>query len=165
MRTASLASNTSPLAITGMDTASFTSRMWSQLAAPEYIWVLVRPWTATADTPASSMRLANSTQLMEPLSQPRRNFTVTGVPWAPRTTAAATRWALSGSRMRAEPSPELATLGTGQPMLMSTTSAPDRSRARAAPRSINGSSQPKICTAAGCSPSPSLSREGVFLSP
>ena len=102
---------------------------------------------------------------MEPLSQPRRNFTVTGRPAAPRTTARATAAALSGSRMRAEPSPELATLGTGQPMLMSTMSAPDRSRARAAPFSIKGSSQPKIWTAAGCSSRPSSSRAGVFLSP
>ena len=132
---------------------------------PEYIWVFVRAWTATADTPASSMRLANSTQLMEPLSQPRRNFTLTGFPAAPRTTAAAARAALSGSRIRAQPSPELATLGTGQPMLMSMISAPDRSSARAAPFSRKGSSQPKICTAAGRSPSPNFSREGVFLSP
>ena len=41
----------------------------------------------------------NSTQLMGPLSQPSRNLTVTGFPAAPRTTAAATRAALSGSRI------------------------------------------------------------------
>ena len=60
---------------------------------------------ATAATPACSMAFANSTQLMEPLSQPRRNFTVTGRPPAPRTTASSTRAASSGVRIRPEPSP------------------------------------------------------------
>ena len=99
------------------------------MARPEYICTLVRPWTATAATPAASMAWANSTQLMEPLSQPSRNLTVTGRPPAPRMTASATFTASSGFLIRPEPSPELATLGTGQPMLISRMSAPDFSAA------------------------------------
>ena len=133
------------------------------MAVPAYIWFRVRPWTATAATPACSMAFANSTQLMEPLSQPRRNFTVTGR-CAPRITASATRTALSGSRIRPEPSPEFATLGTGQPMLMSMMSAPETSAAMAAPSSMHTGSLPKIWAAAGCSPSPSFSRGTDFLS-
>ena len=86
IRGASLGLNTSPLARTGIFTARLTSRIQSQLAVPAYIWFRVRPWTATAAAPASSIARANSTQLMEPLSQPSRNFTVTGQP-APRTTS------------------------------------------------------------------------------
>ena len=134
------------------------------MARPAYICTLVRPWTATAATPASSMAWANSTQLMEPLSQPRRNFTVTGRPPAPRITASATFTASSGVRISPEPSPELATLGTGQPMLMSMMSAPDFSAAMPAACSMQAGSLPKSCTAAGCSPSPSWSRGMDFLS-
>ena len=108
------------------------------------------------------MARASSTQLMEPLSQPRRIFTVTGLPPAPRTTASATRTALSGVRISPEPSPELATLGTGQPMLMSRMSAPETSPAMAAASCIHPSSLPKSWAAAGCSPSPSLSRGRDF---
>ena len=163
MRGASSGLNTSPLAITGMCTAFFTSRIQSQLAVPAYICTLVRPWTATAAAPASSMARANSTQLMEPLSQPRRNFTVTGQP-APRTTASITFTARSGLRIRPEPSPELATLGTGQPMLMSMKSAPDTWWAMAAASCMHTGSLPKIWAAAGCSPSPSFKRGMDFLS-
>ena len=101
---------------------------------------------------------------MEPLSQPRRNLTVTGRPPAPFTTASATRTALSTSRIRPEPSPLWATLGTGQPMLTSMMSAPDTSPAMAAASSIHVSSLPKIWAAQGCSPSPSLSSGMDFLS-
>ena len=69
-----------------------------------------------------------------------------------------------GSRIRPEPSPELATLGTGQPMLMSMRSAPDTSWAMAAAYSMHTRSLPKIWAAAGCSPSPSWSRGMDFLS-
>ena len=163
IRGASLGLNTSPLARTGIFTARLTSRIQSQLAVPAYIWFRVRPWTATAAAPASSIARANSTQLMEPLSQPSRNLTVTGQP-APRTTASSTRTALSGSRISPEPSPELATLGTGQPMLMSMRSAPDTSWAIAAASSMHTGSLPKIWAAAGYSPSPSWSRGMDFLS-
>ena len=101
---------------------------------------------------------------MEPLSQPRRIFTVTGRRPAPFTTASATRTARSGVRMSPEPSPELATLGTGQPMLMSMMSAPDTSPAMAAASSMHAGSEPKIWAAAGRSPSPSFSSGMDFLS-
>ena len=79
-------------------------------------------------------------------------------------TASATRTALSGVRIRPEPSPLLATLGTGQPMLMSMKSAPETWRAMAAASSMQTGSLPKIWAAAGCSPSPSWSRGMDFLS-
>ena len=64
--------------MTGMDTAALTSRMRSQSARPAYIWARVRPWTATAAAPACSQTRAKSTAFTLPLSQPLRNFTVTG---------------------------------------------------------------------------------------
>ena len=67
-------------------------------------------------------------------------------------------------RIRPEPSPELATLGTGQPMLMSMMSAPDTSWAMAAPSSMHTGSLPKICAAAGVSFSPICKRGMDFLS-
>ena len=48
------------------------------------------------------------------------------------TTAAATRLARSGSCKSDDPPEVLTTLGTGQPMLMSTMSAPAASAIRAA---------------------------------
>ena len=116
-----------------------------------------------AAAPACSMARANSTQLIEPLSQPRRNFTVTGR-FAPRITASSTFTASSGVRIRPEPSPELATLGTGQPILMSMMSAPEIRAAMAAPSCIHTGSLPKIWAAAGRSPSPRASRGTDFLS-
>ena len=88
---------------------------------------------------------------------------MTGQP-APRTTASITFTARSGFRIRPEPSPELATLGTGQPMLMSMKSAPDTWWAMAAASCMHAGSLPKICTAAGCSPGNCCSRDRVFLS-
>lgn len=117
-----------------------------------------------AATPTDSSILARSRQTMFPLSQPRRIFTVTGVPWAPRITASATRQALSRSRSRPEPSPLLATLGTGQPMLMSMMSGWATSRMMAAPSFMQARSLPKICTPPGCSSGPSSMRGRVFLS-
>ena len=137
--------------------------MWSQSARPAYIWARVRPWTATAATPASSMARANSTQLMEPLSQPSRNFTVTGQP-APRMTASATRTALSGVRIRPEPSPLLATLGHRAAHVDVDEVGAGDLAAMAAASSMQTGSLPKIWAAAGCSISPSLSRGMDFLS-
>ena len=82
MCTASSGSAMSPLAMTGMFTACFTSRIMSQSALPAYIWARVRPWTATASAPADSISWANSTALTLPLSQPLRILTVTGLPQA-----------------------------------------------------------------------------------
>ena len=56
-------SATSPLPMTGMLTASFTRRMMSQSARPEYNCFAVRPCTATACAPASCTASATSTAL------------------------------------------------------------------------------------------------------
>ena len=163
IRTASSGFQMSPLAMTGTFTASLTARMQVQSAWPLYIWARVRPWTATAETPACSRIVANSTQLQLPMSQPRRNLAVTGMLTA-FTTASTTRAAVSGWRIRAEPSPLLTIFPMGQPMLMSSTSAPVRSMAIWAASAMQTGSWPKICTAAGCSPGNCCSREKVFLS-
>ena len=148
MCAASAPLTTSPLAMTGMDTARFTSRMMSQSARPAYICARVRPCTATAAAPAPSQSRAKATAFTSPPSQPLRNFTVTGT-----STAAATAETISaaspGVRIRALPSPLLTILPTGQPMLMSMMSAPDISRARRAPSAITAGSWPKICAATG----------------
>ena len=83
---------------------------------------------------------------------------------APLMTASATLTARSGFFISPEPSPELATLGTGQPMLMSIKSAPETSLAMAAPSSMQTGSLPKIWAAAGCSFSPIRKRGMDFLS-
>ena len=100
---------------------------------------------------------------MLPLSQPRRILTVTGT-GAARTTASATRTAFSGSRMRAEPSPLETIFPTGQPMLMSTMSAPLISAARQAASAMQTGSLPKIWTLAGCSPGKSFSNPRLLRS-
>lgn len=163
MWAASSGSKMSPLAMTGMDTVCFTWRMMSQSARPAYIWVLVRPWMVMAAAPAASMAWAKATALTLPLSQPFRVLTVTGTP-ASRRTASTIAMALSGSFIRAEPSPLLATLGTGQPVLMSMQSGWARSMTLAAAWAMQSMSLPKSCTAAGCSVSPSSIRRRVFLS-
>ena len=163
MRTASSGFQMSPLAMTGMLTASFTCRMQFQSALPLYTCARVRPWTATAETPAASSVLANSTQLQLPMSQPRRNLAVTGTLTA-FTTASTMRAAPSGSFIRAAPSPLLTILPMGQPMLMSMMSAPVCSRAIWAASAMQTGSWPKIWTAAGCSPSNCCSREKVLRS-
>ena len=149
--------------MTGIDTAAFTWRMVTQSACPAYIWARVRPWTATADTPACSSIRASSTALTLPLSQPRRIFTVTGTGEA-FTTASAMRAAFSGSRISALPSPLDTILPTGQPMLMSIRSAPDSSAAMHAASAMHPGSLPKICALAGCSPSDSFRSPRLFLS-
>ena len=163
MRTASSGFQISPLAITGMDTASLTARMQFQSAWPLYTWARVRPWTATAEAPACSRIWANSTQLQLPMSQPRRNLAVTGTETA-FTTASMMRPAFSGSFIRAAPSPLPTIFPMGQPMFRSTMSAPECSRAIWAASAMQTGSLPKICTAAGCSPGNCCSRDSVFLS-
>ena len=148
MCSASSPEATSPLAMTGMDTARFTSRMMSQSARPAYICTRVRPCTATAAAPLRSHIAANCTAFTSPPSQPLRNFTVTGTSTA-AATAETISAASSGVRIRALPSPLLTILPTGQPMLMSMMSAPDISRARRAPSAITAGSWPKICAATG----------------
>ena len=149
--------------MTGMDTASFTSRMVDQSATPPYICTRVRPWMVTAETPACSMRRLSSTALMLLLSQPRRIFTVTGTGLA-FTTASAMRAAFSGSFIKAEPSPLETTFPTGQPMLMSMKSAPLASAAIWAASAMQETSLPKIWAAKGPSPGKGISSCRLFLS-
>ena len=98
-----------------------------------------------------------------PLSQPRRIFTVTGTGHA-FTTASASRAAFSGSRIRAHPSPEDTTFPTGQPMLMSRSSAPLASMAIWAASAMQGMSLPKIWAAKGFSPGKGMRSWRLFLS-
>ena len=65
-------------------------------------------------------------------------------------TAETMRHARSGSSSRVAPAPVFVTFLTGQPKLMSTTSAPAASTMRAA-SAITAGSDPKIWTASGCS--------------
>ena len=133
-----------------MLTAFFTSRIMSQSARPEYICTRVRPCTAIAAAPESSHMRANSTAFTLPLSQPLRNLTVTGLSTA-RHTRSIISAASAGVFISAEPSPDLTTLPTGQPMFMSSMSAPDSSSAMGAASAITSGSCPNICTAQGCS--------------
>ena len=87
---------------------------------------------------------------MSPGFSPRRIFTVTGMSTAftmARTTAAP----FSGSASSAAPAPVFMILGTGQPMLMSTMSAPASCTARAA-SAITSGSPPNTWIPMGCSP-------------
>ena len=97
------------------------------------------------------MRFAKSTTLIESLSQPIRIFTVTGTSTA-STAASATRAARSGFFISAEPSPEVTTFFTGQPMFISTISAP-ASATTLAPKAIASGLEPKICMDTGRSAS------------
>src|SRR6185503_8521162 len=84
-------------------------------------------------------------------SQPARIFTVTGMRTA-LAIAATTACACSGSRIRLQPALCLAIFGTGQPMLMSTMSAPMPSTICAASAIFTGS-PPKIWIETGRSSS------------
>ena len=149
--------------MTGTETARFTSLMTSQSAFPAYICTRVLPWTAMAAAPASSQRRAKAGALTLPPSQPLRIFTVTGTGTA-RATADTISAASSGVRMRAEPSPDLTTLPTGQPMLMSIISAPEMSSARLAPSAMASGSWPKIWAETGLPSSGTCSSAAVLRS-
>ena len=118
MRAASSAEKTSPDPITGTLTRSATSSMVDQSACPVYSWLAVRPCTATAATPACSMRAAKSAAVFSPTANPRRIFTVTGTR-ASRTETSTNDAASSGVFMSADPSPLVMTLRAGHAMLMS----------------------------------------------
>ena len=109
------------------------------------------------------MSRAKSTAFTLPLSQPLRNFTVTGTATA-FLTASTILAASSGVFMRAEPSPDLTTFPTGQPMLMSRMSAPESSSAMAAASAMISGSCPKIWAAEGCSPAGMYNSSLVFSS-
>ena len=163
MCAASSGVNTSPFAITGICTAFRASRMMSQSARPAYICARVRPCTATASAPDASMSLANSTAFALPLSQPLRNFTVTGTLTAAFTLSTILA-ASSGVFMSAEPSPDLTIFPTGQPMLMSRISAPEISSAMTAASAMTSGSWPKIWAALGCSSGEMYKSSFVFSS-
>src|SRR5436190_1890653 len=95
-----------------------------------------------AVAPASCIRLASSGALISVASQPARIFTVTGI-FTALAIAATTDCACSGSRIRLHPALCFAIFGTGQPMLMSTMSAPMPSTICAASAIFTGS-PPKI---------------------
>ena len=76
-----------------------------------------------------------------------RSLTVTGRP-EPSPAARATATAVSGSASSAAPAPVFITLGTGQPMLRSTMSAPASATTAAAERMTSGS-WPKSWMATG----------------
>ena len=86
-----------------------------------YICSRVRQWSVIFAAPARAISAANSAQLICPVSQPARILTDSGTPYFAHTsaTAAVTSRAMSGVRIRAEPSPEVTIFFTGQPMLMS----------------------------------------------
>ena len=91
-----------------------------------------------AAAPAASQRLATSTQVTAPSSQPLRIFTVTGRSTA-FTTASTMRPQRAGSRISALPAPPPVILGAGQPMLMSMKSGRYRSASFAPSAMISGS--------------------------
>src|SRR4051794_29280938 len=92
-----------------------------------------------AATPASSARRrARVTPSRSPGRWPGRSLTVTGRP-LPRAAARASATARSGSASSAAPAPVLHTLGTGQPMLRSMTSAPASATVSAAEAMTSGS--------------------------
>ena len=97
----------------------------------------MRPCTATAAAPACSIMPATAGALTCSSSHPARIFTVTGMDTA-SAIAATTAAACSGVRIRLHPALCLAIFGTGQPMLMSTMSAPNPSTIRAASAIVLG---------------------------
>ena len=107
-------------------------------------------------TPARSAIIASSGAFLLASSQPRRNFSVTGLVVAP-TAATIRRSASRGSRIRAEPHSAPVTSFAGQPMLRSTISAPAAS-AIAAPLAIHFASRPTNCTTISGRPSPTAAR-------
>ena len=124
MSSASSARMTSPLPITGIETASFTARIASRdRSGPEYCCSRVRPWTASAAAPAASSARAASID-WRASSQPARIFTVTGTDTRRAIARDDRGGARRGPASSAEPAQRSTILRTGQPMLTSITSAP-----------------------------------------
>src|SRR3954454_22635722 len=105
----------------------------------------------TAAAPASCTIRASSGALRDIPFQPARILTVTGILTA-LAMALTTDAACSGSRIRLHPAWCFAIFGTGQPMLMSTISAPMPSTICAAAAIFSGS-PPKIWMETGRSSS------------
>ncbi len=139
---ADLASTTSPLAITGISTASTISLIWDQSDSPEYLWRRVRPCTQIRSTPAASILWQISKAVLGPLPVPNRIFTVIGMS-AASMHARTISTTLSGLRSKAAPASLRQTLGAGQPKLRSIMSA--RSCNNFTVSTISSISPPKIC--------------------
>jgi len=152
--------STSPLPMTGIDTACFTVLITCQSAEPENPWLQVRPCTVTAAAPACSAIRAKSGAVIVSCVQPLRNFTVTGSVVC-ATTALIISPASSGVFIRADPAPFLVTLRTGHPMLMSIKSA-SSGLIRAAALPMASGSAPKSCTPRGWSAGALFRRTRVF---
>ena len=149
IRTASSGVMMSPLPITGIFTAAFTSAMRVQSAWPLYPCSRVRGCRATACSPQSSASRAICTATNSLSLHPARNFMVEGMEMAARTFL---RICSTSGRSRSSPDPPLhfTTLFTGQPKLMSTMSKPWSSQTLAA-SAITSGSEPNNCAEMGCS--------------
>ena len=127
----------SPLPKTGIPTPAATVSISPQSDEPLYDCAAVRPCTATAAAPASSIMRASAGALMSRSSQPARILTVTGMRTA-RLIERMMAAACDGSRIRLQPALCFAIFGTGQPMFTSTMSAPSPSTMRAAAVMVAG---------------------------
>ena len=94
-------------------------------------------------------------------SQPMRIFAESGTSTASRMARMMAK-AVSGVRRRPEPSPWLATFGTGQPMFTSSIFAP-AATASCAPSAMISGSEPKSCTLMGSSSSVRSKSSKLFL--
>ena len=108
-----------------MSTASTSSAVSEWSARPVYICWAERGCSVSACAPASARRGPIARKAREPSRWPRRIFTVTGTSTA-SATASTRRHARSPPSVSISelPAPVFVTLRTGQPMLMSTMSAP-----------------------------------------
>ncbi len=109
----------SPLAMTGTVQTSLTAAITDQSLLPEKPCSLVRGCTIIISAPACCIFSAKDGALMLSLSQPARILTLTGF-CETSLTADTISKASSSLRIKALPSLFLVTLGTGQPMLIST---------------------------------------------
>ncbi len=139
----------SPEATTGMPTRETSSAVSVWSAVPVYICWAERGCSVSEATPAASSMGPSVRAERDPLRTPRRIFTVTGTSTA-STTAVTSAQARAWSSSALAPAPVFVTLRTGQPKLMSTMSAPAATTMCAA-SAIGPGSEPKICTASGCS--------------
>ena len=139
---------TSPDAMTGTSTSDTSSAVSAWSAVPVYICCADRGCRVSADAPTSTRRGPALSASREPSRSPRRILTVTGTSTAPATASTMRAAASPPLASSVQPAPVFVTFLTGQPMLMSTRSAPASTTMRAASAS-SGGSEPKICTASG----------------
>jgi len=147
MLRASAIERTSPLPVTGIETARTTSPMIVQGALPVKRCERERGCTVMASTPSDSAIWATSTAFRCSSSQPPRIFTVSGTLTAFRRARRISA-VPAMSRMRAAPLPLPVIFGMGQPMFRSTMSAPSIWQ-RSAARASRSGSLPSSCMASG----------------